>query len=215
MTIPMRIEVVRRSSDPPDVGRAAASRAFVSAQRARARAEASATLQTAAETASRHIERARAEAEALRDAARVEGHVDGERAWARAALELAESRARLLGNLERDCVTLALEIARQIVGTAVAVDRGLVDAIAERVCVPLKRDGVLTVRVSRDDVDRIDPIRERLAQAGPVTIEIDPTLSSGECVAECAGVRVDGRLDVQLAAFEPRLPERPSSGGRQ
>ncbi len=75
----MRIEVVRRSSDPPDVGRAAASRAFVSAQRARARAEASATLQTAAETASRHIERARAEAEALRDAARVEGHVDGER----------------------------------------------------------------------------------------------------------------------------------------
>ncbi len=95
------------------------------------------------------------------------------------------------------------------------MDRGLVDAIAERVCVPLKRDGVLTVRVSRDDVDRIDPIRERLAQAGPVTIEIDPTLSSGECVAECAGVRVDGRLDVQLAAFEQRLLERPSSGGRQ
>ena len=205
MTANLRIEIVRHATGPRPAGTSAHNTALVSAQRARAVEAAHELVANATAAAAQHVEAAHAEADQIRDAARREGAVEGERAWAVAAAAFAGRHDAMVRNLERDCATLALEIARQLFGLAIALDRGLVDELARRACAPLRRDGVLVLRVSPVDTDRIAALEPSLSTAGPVAIEVDPALASGECVAECGGVRVDGRLDVQLAAVERRL----------
>lgn len=184
--------------------------AYVSRRRTQATHLADRMLANARDAAERLICDANAAVEQIHAAARDEGRLDGERQWAEAALALAERRDEALANLERDCVNLALEIARQIVVASVAIDATLVDEIAARACEPLRRDAALVVRMAPCHAARADEIRARLGETRVVTFEVDETLGSADCVAECAGIRVDARLDVQLAAVALRLLREPA-----
>ena len=201
----MPIEIVKADSCPKPAKTVPGLAAVVSSRREAARAEAEREVADARAEAEALVARAHAEAETVREAARRAGYDEGARSWTAAAVSLAERRASALGNIERACVELSLEIARQIVGAAVRLDRATVDEIAARACAPLRRDAALALRVSPHDAGRAAEIAARLGNGRAVVVEPDPTLAPGDCVAECAGVRVDARLDTQLAVIRERL----------
>jgi flagellar biosynthesis/type III secretory pathway protein FliH len=151
------------------------------------------------------VAEAEREAERIRAAERERARVEAERRWAEAALALAQRRSAALEDLEPSCVRLALEIARQIVGHALREDADMFLEVAERACAPLRRDAELLLLVSEADGDRLGPLRERLGAWRAVRIEAHPELTRGDCIAECNGVRVDARLDVQLEVIERHL----------
>ncbi len=179
--------------------------AYISRRRAEVAHLADRMLANARDMAEGLIEDANSTAAEIRTAAMEKGHMLGERQWAEAALALAERRSEALANLERDCVRLAIEIARQVVAAAVEIDTALVDEIAARACEPLRRDAALTLRVAPCHTARVEALRARLGETRVVRLETDDSLGPADCVAECAGIRVDARLDVQLAAVERRL----------
>jgi flagellar biosynthesis/type III secretory pathway protein FliH len=199
----MRLKVVKRASDSRAI--ATGLGPLVSARRARAAELAREMLVDARRRADDIATAALADAERARESARETGRVDSERRWAEAAADLAARRTAAAGSIERNCIELAIAIARQVVAGELELSRTAVERIAERACADLRRDARLVLRISPADLGRAEAIVARLGARGPVDLEVDPALAAGECVAECAGVRVDATVDVQLEAIERRL----------
>ncbi len=180
-----------------------------------ARREANAIVDEAREDARRLVAAARAEAAGVEDEARRLGTRDGADRWTQAALALASAHAEALATLEREALALALEVARRIVRSHVASSS---EAWAELVATStsrLRRDGTLVIRFAPSDESRLEAVRERLASFREVTFERDDTLEAGDCIAECSGVRVDARIDVQIAAIERLLCSGQDKGATQ
>jgi flagellar assembly protein FliH len=177
----------------------------VSAARQRAWREASEVLEEAVRRAEEMLELARRDAREIRRRAADEGRAEGERAWAEAAVALAEARAREAGAREDECVRLAVAIARRIVGGAIDADPGLAERLARLACGPLRREAPLRLTVPPSAAARASAVRAALGEWPAVEILEDPALGPGDCVAECGGVRVDATLDTQLAVIEARL----------
>jgi flagellar biosynthesis/type III secretory pathway protein FliH len=184
---------------------------YISRLRDEALAEAERLVEDARDEARRLLDRARSEAFDVHLRAARSGAEVGERKWAEAAIALAERRTEALENLERDCVHLAVEIARQIIGEALRVDGRLVESIAESACARLRADAALSLKVGPAHAERAAALRARLGAHRAVVVLVDGSLGDADCVAECAGVRVDARLEVQLANVERRLLGTPAS----
>jgi flagellar biosynthesis/type III secretory pathway protein FliH len=212
--VPVALEIRKCRSAPAPVPAASFS-ALVTERRRAAEQEATGLLNEAAAVAARIRGEAERDAEALRSSAHDQASVEGERRWVEAALALAERRSLALEDLEPSCVRLALEIARQIVGTALRTDADVFAGVAERACAPLRRDAELILYVSEADSDRLGPLRARVSGWKALRFELCADLEPGDCVAECNGVRVDARLDVQLAVIERRLLGASPTGGVQ
>ena len=208
----MTLELKKTTSARAPAPTAACS-LLVTERRRAAEREVERLLADAADAAARILGEARREAEALRSGERARARAEGERRWAEAALALAERRSAALENLEPSCVRLALEIARQVVGPALGADADVFAGVAERACAPLRRDAELVLYVSEADADRLVALRERLAGWKAMRFEPCADLAAGDCIAECNGVRVDARLDVQLAVIERRLLGAGPTGG--
>jgi flagellar assembly protein FliH len=198
----VKIEIVKRPARP---SHPVAVGALVAARLASAREAEATTLAAAESRAAEIVASARREAAAIRESAEREGREAGEGYWLRAARELAASRLSAIESVERNCILLAVAIAREIVRREIRLDPDAVARIAADACAPLRRDAALVVRVAPDDLERAGLLRERLDGWREVSIESDDALSPGECVAECGGVRVDATLGAQFAAIERRL----------
>jgi type III secretion protein L len=199
----LRLHIVK--GNPPSPTEGGRTTRLVSARRAAAATEAAALVDSAKLEAARIVAAARSEAGAIRSAAHDAGATEGERAWTEAAAALAERRAEAISGLERDCVLLSIEIARRIVGDVVAIDPSSVAEIAARACARLRRDAALRLWVAPCHAGRVEHIAARLGRDGSVELELDPSLDHASCIAECAGVRVDARVSVQLATIRRRL----------
>ena len=200
----LRLEIVKHAGRTRPLERAHVG-PLVSHRRREAELEAVRIVEDALRVAASIEADARVEANAVRRAAATEGRAEGERRWTEAALALADARVEDTDALERDVVRLALEVARHIVGEALASDPRRAVDLAARACAGLRRDASLVLRISPVNADRADAIRERLGERGAVLVETDASLDDGECIAECAGVRVDATLDTQLEALGRRL----------
>lgn len=210
----MRINIVKRTSSPlrriePNQGAQLLTLAQLAARR-----DADALVEAASCEAERILSTARVEARRLADAARSDADRQGSRRWTDAAFELAREREQAVASLEREALALALEIARRIVGDVVADSNEAWVEIVARSTDRLRRDALLIIRHSPGDSERVDAVRNRLSGFREVVFESDEALDVGDCVAECAGVRVDARLSVQLAALERRLGGAPISEDR-
>jgi len=189
---------------------------------AQGRVVAKATLDAQGEAAAL-IAAARGEADAIRAQAR--GAVDEAvrlgreqgRAEAAAALAglVADARAQAARAQEAAkpvAITLALKMAEQIVGRAVALAPEVMAEIvgaALDACRP--RGDFVRVRVHPDDAATVTAHRDALARRAPAgaALEIiaDAAISRHGCVIETALGRVDARLETQLAALERALLE--------
>jgi len=157
------------------------------------------------------------EAEALRDEARRNGYADGRDAaaaeltetLASAAREAAAARLQAEPAALRLCGRLAAKMAEKIVGHAVEVEPEALTAIAAQALAASRaRAGLIKLRVNPDDraaLERDHARRALLARfEGGVELEIvaDPAVGRGGCVVETATVRLDARLETQIAALE-------------
>jgi flagellar biosynthesis/type III secretory pathway protein FliH len=210
----MRIEIIKGPVLPlRRIDRIQGAR-LVSAVQAAANRDAEALIDTARREAERIVAEARSEAGRVAGEIRAAAANDGARKWNEAALALARTREESMAGLEREPLALAVEIARRIVGDLVANSSEAWADLVERSTSRLRRDATLVIRHATIDTSRVDSVRDRLTAFREVAFEADDALGIGDCIAECAGVRVDARLDMQVAAIERLLLESPRTEAR-
>lgn len=207
----MRIEILRVPSPAPRASEPSTSRVLLQAWRVAAERDAADIVQAARREADGIVEAARAEARRVASDARAAAFAQGVDEWTKAALALVSARAEAVASVEREALTLALEIARRIVGDLVEASPEAYVELVARACDSLRRDGTLVIRHARCDVERVAALRDRLRPFREIAFEMDPTLGSGDCLVECAGARVDARLDAQLATIGRLLLDTPAA----
>lgn len=199
----MILEIIQGDRRAP--ARHARLRTIVAAAREAAAREAGQVLADALGRADEIVERARVDADAIRARAEAEGRAAGERSWAEAAVALAVDECENALAREAECVRLAIEIARRVLGAALDREPELVAELARRACEGLRREAPLRLEVASSDASRAGAIRSALGEWPVVEIVVDERLAPGSCVAHCNGVRVDASLETQLAVLEERL----------
>lgn len=213
MTI-MRIDIVKGPALPlRRIDCAERSRLLTAVQAAAIR-EAEEIVDAARREADRLVAGARAAVCRIAVDARAEASREGSRHWNESAIALAQARDASIASVEREAVALALEIARRIVGDHVASSPGAWAELIARSTERLRRDATLVIRHAPVDSERVHVVRDRLKAFREVAFEPDDSLDAGDCIAECAGVRVDARIDVQLAAVERLLVDAAQSEER-
>lgn len=210
----MRIDVIKGPIAPLRRIDPARRVALLTAAQADANLRADEIVEAARREADRLIAAARSDAGRIAAQAHAEADREGARLWNAAALDLAQTREASIGTLEREALALAVEIARRIVRDFVAASPDAWADLVARCTDRLRRDARLVVRHATGDADRVSIVRDRLSAFRDVAFEPDESLDIGDCVAECAGVRVDARLDVQLAAIENLLVNPANSEDR-
>jgi type III secretion protein L len=155
--------------------------------------------------------------EELRAEARRQGYADGRDAAAAELTETLAAAARAAAGVRvqaepaalRLAGRLAARMAEKIVGRAVEIEPDTFTAIAAQALAASRaRAGLIKLRVHPDDhasLERDDARRALLARFdGGVELEIlpDPAVGRGGCVVETATVRLDARLETQIAALE-------------
>jgi flagellar biosynthesis/type III secretory pathway protein FliH len=188
----------------------------VPAEISAARAEAAAILAAARARAEALIQ----EAEVARAQAHRQGYEDGRAAAASeltetvaaAALERQQARARLEPALLPMAARLATRMAQRIVGRAVELAPVVLEEIAGRALAASRaRGGTIRLYLHPEDRAAIDsdPVRARLlarlAEGAALELLSDERVGRHGCVVETATVRIDARLEPQLAALQRAL----------
>jgi type III secretion protein L len=148
--------------------------------------------------------------EALR-AASAAGREEGLASAAAVLLQAADERRCRLEGLEREIAAVALEVARKLVGRAVAECPGLVAELALRALEPVRARREVLLRVNPGDAPLLRVEEPRLAalldRAPGVAVREDPAIHPGDVVVETEAGRVDARLEAQLSVLERALSE--------
>ena len=161
-----------------------------------------------------------AELERIQQAAREEGFTrgyadglaQGQAEVRRHVAQLAgliDSFARPLAHLDHEVEhalgTLALRIARALVGEAYKADPGLLaDLVADAVALAGQGVRAAEVRMHPDDLDAIEPMLA-LAEMPLTRLTADPGLARGDVRVLTEALRVDATLDTRLQAVMERM----------
>lgn len=182
------------------------------------------TLEEANERVLEIVEEAIRESASIRQRAYREGYEAGQREGESAArsdlagaLGLVTSvandarqlRNALLRNSEEELVDLAIEVARAVVGEALAVDRRAVVATVERALERAATMNIVRIRVHPDDVTQVVAHFAEGGAAGSSGWEVtgDATVGIAGCVVDVVGGEIDARLDVQFDLVADALRE--------
>ncbi|HSM92057.1 MAG TPA: FliH/SctL family protein [Anaeromyxobacteraceae bacterium] len=164
--------------------------------------------------AERDAARILASAAEVRLAAVAAGHAEGMATAAAALARVAEVREERLAALDGIVAEVALDVARRVIGEALAANAEAVRAMARRALRAAASGGDVVLRVASADLTTVREAHGDLAalvERGSLTVLEDPSLARGEVVVESAGGRVDARIDAQLDAFRRALQ---AEGGR-
>jgi flagellar assembly protein FliH len=110
--------------------------------------------------------------------------------------EFAASHKQMAEAMEVQTVKLALEIARKIVQRELTMDPDLIAALAAVALKRLSSHQSITLRVSRQDFERVRGAVGNLNSA--VTVKEDPVLERGDYVIETGQTHLDGRISSQI-----------------
>src|SRR5262245_11635600 len=110
--------------------------------------------------------------------------------------EFAASHKQMAEAMEEQTVKLALEIARKIVQRELTMDPDLIAALAAVALKRLSGHQSITLRVSRQDFERVRGAVGKLNSA--VTVKEDPVLERGDYVIETGQTHLDGRISSQI-----------------
>lgn len=187
-----------------------------------------AALEDANERVLEIVEDAIRESAAIRQRAYREGYEAGQREGEGAArAEVAQAlgmvasvasdarllRNALLRNSEGELVDLAIDVARAILGDALAVDRRAVLATVERAIERAAHMNILRIRVHPSDVEAVTAHLAETGAAAPATWQVssDGTIGVAGCVIDVEGGEIDARLDVQFDIVADALRELAAS----
>ncbi len=161
--------------------------------------------------------RIREEAEALRDAARRDAAEEGRReglASAAAALALAAAeRDRLLAGAQRELASLALAVARKVLGRDLADREGAMADLAARALAEARERREVVLRVNPADAPAIHDAEGRLGailSRARLAVREDAAVPRGGVLVDTEAGRLDGGIEAQLEhlgrALEEALP---------
>lgn len=189
----------------PAAGRRVDGALFDAAARAR-------ELVAAAELEAERIRAAgRAERDRVRSEAAEAGRQEGLGRAAAALAGVAAERERRLSGLAGEVASLALEVARTVLGQALAADPAAVVALAERALREARERREVVVRVSPADAPALRGAEGRLAallaRAPGLCLREDPALRPGDVVVETEAGTIDARVEAQLAALARALED--------
>jgi type III secretion protein L len=172
---------------------------------------AKAIIASAEEGARRVVAEADAAAKRLRAEAIDAGRHEGLARAAAVLASAAEERERRLAPLAREVAGLALEVARRVLGDALAASPELVVDLARRALAEARDREVVVLRVAPGDLERVRAAEGRLAallrRAPGLRIREDAALALGDVVVETEAGRVDARVTAQLGMLERALAE--------
>ena len=110
--------------------------------------------------------------------------------------KLAGVQKSLTEAMEEQTVRMALEIARKIVQRELTMDADIVAALASVALKRVSSHQSITLRVSRQDFDRV---RAVVTAANPaISVKDDATLERGDFVVDTAQTHLDGRVASQI-----------------
>ncbi len=134
------------------------------------------------------------------ESGKVEPAVD---ALHKAADEIRASHPAWIDNAEKNVLTLAIAVARQILGQELSTDPDAVQTLVSRALTRFPVEVPLTIRLHPSDLSRISAITLEGAGSDPasgrdVRWRADAHIGEGSCVVEGPERMVDGRVDKAL-----------------
>lgn len=158
--------------------------------------------------------RLRADAQADRDRVLAEAAEEGRReGLARAAATLAGAAAerdRRLATLEREVASLALDVARVVLGRELSTSPDVVVELAARALAEARDRREVTLRVNPADAAAVRAAEGALAAIpgrALLALREDPAVPRGGAIVETEAGRVDASIETQLAALARALEE--------
>lgn len=143
---------------------------------------------------------------------RAAAHAGLEEASARAAALLAEVgavRARRLEALEDELAAIALDVARKVLGEALALRPELVLGLVRQALGAARARREVVLRIHPEDAPTVRAELPRLSglldHASGLVLREDSALARGGVVVETAAGRVDARVEAQLGLLEQAL----------
>jgi flagellar biosynthesis/type III secretory pathway protein FliH len=192
--------VVRGS---PPGGRRIEGVVFDAAARARA------LVAEAEEDARRIRSEAEAERERIRREAEEAGRCEGFARAAAALAAVAAERERRLAALTGELATLALEVARKVLGRELSREPRAVLDLASHALAEARDRREVTLRVNPADAPTLRANHERLAalleRAPGLGVREDVGVEPGGVIVETDAGRVDARVETQLGILERAL----------
>ena len=132
----------------------------------------------------------------------------------------AAHKTQIMRRSERELVQLAVAMAEQIVGRAVATDPELLAAMA-RVAIDRVNDtgAVASIRLHPLDYAALTAARNGEPIGGAIELAADATLERGACIAQLAHGEIDVSVDAQIRELARALlgeggDDHPDSHGR-
>src|SRR3989442_8408158 len=121
------------------------------------------------------------------------------RRYEKGLAELAASRKQMSAQMEEHTVRMALEIARKIVQRELVMDPDLVTALATVALKRVQGHQSLTLRVSRQDFERV---HAAIANVNPaLTVKEDANLERGDFIVDTGQTHLDGSVKTQVRAI--------------
>jgi flagellar assembly protein FliH len=102
---------------------------------------------------------------------------------------------------QNQVIDLALDVARRIVGKAIELDPGLLDALYEQALDAAKPLGADQARIAVHPEDRKSSTVDQLAPARGFQVVSDPAVGRAGCRIRAGGAEIDATLEAALRAM--------------
>lgn len=172
---------------------------------AEAKEEAEATLIAARGEAEAIRARAESDATGVRDAARREGLEQAHAEAGATVVAAARAKDAMLAHAERDVVEIALAAAGKIVEAHVAVGPNEVLALVKSTLERARRAKAVVLTLHPEDAAALASLDEGEGLPKSVHVEVDPSLSRGDCVVRSELGAIDARVRTKLEAVRSAL----------
>jgi flagellar assembly protein FliH len=150
-------------------------------------------------------QRARADAEAQQMLAAYAARLDAAvAALERAAADLERRAAQPAAEAEEVIATVAYAVAEAVIGRELATASDPAGDAVRRALALAPQGCDVTVRLAPEDAAALEGV-ELGSAARQVTVVPDPSLRSGDAVAECGATTFDARIDAALARIKEVL----------
>src|SRR5690348_12317511 len=117
--------------------------------------------------------------------------------------QLAQTHKSLVEAMEKQTVSLALEISRKIVQRELTIDPDMITTLAAAALKRVANHQSITLRVSRQDFERV---KDAVTPVNPaVNVKEDASLDRGDFVIDSAQTHLDGRIGSQIDSISRSL----------
>lgn len=170
--------------------------------------EAQAVIEAAEERATAIIDKAQITYEKAYDLGFQEGQEDGRQEAVKLAVRMLEESGAIGDSLAKHAASLAIVVARSIIGEQVKVDSKLVERIAMKALQSSIVGAQASLRVHPDDCKTLELARKKLERAAGgvgIVIESDPEVERGGCIVRTEFGEVDASIKSLLDVMASRM----------